>query len=141
MALESSNIETICDYLVQSVFLRDPELIPRLVDNIFVCCKYREFYVEQYAFLIYAIHQMLRITTRIQSSINLGFQTKEGVDKNIFTYKYLIQNDVFIKSYVNKDLNCFSKENEKVASRRKSLLLSETQSKKGIEKELNEGDN
>ena len=136
MALDSSNIEIILDYLIRSIFLSDPDLIIRLVDNIFVCCKYREFYVDQYAFLIYTIYQTFRNANRIQSSVNLGFLTKENVDKTIFTYRYLAQNDRVVRSYAKGELNCFTNKNEKASSRRKSLILGEN-----LENELNENEN
>lgn len=141
MALENSNIDWMCDTLIMSEFFKDPELIIRLVDNIFVCCKYREFYVEQYAFLLYSLYRIIRKAKEIRELVNSGSETKESIDPIIFTYRNLSRRDRTYQILVKRQLNSHKSQNAKVTSRRKSLILSEKQILNGNKGELNDDEN
>ena len=125
MALDISNVEYISDTLIKSIFMRDFELLRRLIDNIFVCCKYREFYVGQYAFLLYVLDQTIQNGTRVQSSVKLGFQSRESVDRSIFTFRYLLANDNKISAFMTKKGVNDKETNESITSRRRSIIISE----------------
>lgn len=112
MALDDSNFEFICDTLIKSIFLRDPDLLIRFVDNVFLCCKYREFYVGKYAFLLFSLNQTIENAIKIQNSVNSGAQTKDSIDHNVFTFKYLLETDQTCRLYANKELNITKRKNE-----------------------------
>ena len=57
MSLNDENIEEICSKLINSSFVKDKELLHRLVDNIFNCCKYRELYINQYVSLLFGLSE------------------------------------------------------------------------------------
>lgn len=141
MGLDDSNFEWICDNLIKSKFLRDTELTKRLVDNIFVCCKYREFYVGQYSFLLYSLYQIIQNASKIETSVKMGFVKKENINLTLFTFNYLIQKNQTCQIYSKKDKKPDLNLNVHATSRRRSLIYCESLNQNGSKIDLNEDEN
>lgn len=134
MALDDSNFEFICDTLMKSIFMRDPDLLIRFVDNVFLCCKYREFYVGKYAFLLFSLNQTIENAIKIKNSVNSGAQTKDSIDHKVFTFKYLLETDQTCRLYANKELNITKRKNEQNTIPLKPLMWIENLNQKGDHK-------